>query len=172
MNNGRAINIRYIDLHQDDPRKATMRKLERFGLASRASPGAVGESLVLLPSAETVLTRMDRWTVLRHGIVVVEGSWKRPGTARKFSFRNPRRLPLLLAVNPVNYGKVGLLSSVEALAAALFITGLEKKAEEVLSKFSWGLTFLKTNREPLEDYTKCSDQESVEKTETDYFPKT
>lgn len=170
MNNGRTIKILYVDLHQDDPRKATMHKLERFGLATKVSPGSIRDSLVLLPIADTVLTNEDKWTVMRHGIVIIEGSWKRSGTLKKFKFRNSRRLPLLLAVNPVNYGKIGLLSSAEALSAALYISGLEDVAEKILSKFSWGNLFIKTNIEPLTEYSKCTDTESVEKIESEFFP--
>lgn len=161
----------FVDLHQDDPRKATMHKLERFGLAVKISPGAVKEGLVLLPESDTVLTAKDRWIALRHGIVVIEGSWKRRNTTRKPGYRNTRRLPLLLASNPVNYGKIGMLSSVEALSAALFIMGMADSAEEVLSKFSWGHVFLKTNIEPLSEYAECGDAESVEKLEEEFFPR-
>lgn len=170
MNTVRSMRIMFIDLHQDDPRKATMHKLERFGLAVRIPPGAVGDGLVLMPESELVLTRKDRWVGFRHGLVVIEGSWKRKKSTKKFSYRNNRRLPLLLASNPVNYGKIGMLSSVEALSSALFIMGMEESAKEILSKFSWGHTFLEANLEPLNEYAGCEDAESVERIESEFFP--
>lgn len=170
MNKERTIKIHYIDLHQDDPRKSTMHKLQRFGYASKIQAGSAGESLVLLPHSETYITAEDRWTVFRYGIVVLEGSWNREKTIKKFKFRNSRKLPMLLAANPVNYGKPGILSSVEALCAALHIMGLEDLASEILSKFSWGLTFLKVNEEPLEAYRNCSNSETVMKVEKEFFP--
>ena len=57
-----------------------------------------------------------------------------------------RKLPQLLAANNVNYGRWEKLSSVEALAAGLILTGYLKKALVLLSKFSWGLTFIEINR--------------------------
>ena len=58
-----------------------------------------------------------------------------------------RKLPPLIAVNPVNYGKWEKLSSVEALAAALFILNYEDHAKLLLSKFTWGSEFFKINYE-------------------------
>ncbi len=60
---------------------------------------------------------------------------------------NFRKLPPLIAVNPVNYGKWEKLSSVEALAAALFHLKYKDYAKLLLSKFSWGQEFFKINYE-------------------------
>jgi pre-rRNA-processing protein TSR3 len=62
-----------------------------------------------------------------------------------FKGTNGRRLPPLIAANPVNYGKWEKLSSAEAIAAALFITKFEDVANLILSKFSWGVEFIKIN---------------------------
>ena len=50
---------------------------------------------------------------------------------------NNKRLPLLIPVNPTNYGKVGVLSSVEALSAALFISGFNDLSLKILNIFKW-----------------------------------
>lgn len=74
-----------------------------------------------------------------------------PGEARK--------LPALLAGNPINYGIVAKLSTAEAFAGALIITGFEVEARQVLSLFKWGSTFLTLNKEPFEAYAKATPEE-------------
>ena len=72
-----------------------------------------------------------------------------------------RALPYLLAANPVNYGKPFVLSSVEALAAALVILAHRQQAERILAKFAWGGTFLALNAEPLAEYAKAGTSAEV-----------
>jgi pre-rRNA-processing protein TSR3 len=54
-----------------------------------------------------------------------------------------------------------VLSSIEALAAALFIMGDRERASDILSKVSWGIRFLEVNREPLELYANAKDSTDV-----------
>ena len=56
----------------------------------------------------------------------------------------------VLAANPTNYSKLGILSSVEAVAASLYIVGDRLEAQEFLSIFKWGQTFLTLNEQPLD----------------------
>ncbi len=79
-----------------------------------------------------------------------------------------RRLPALLAGNSTNYGVLGKLSTAEAFAGALFITGFEPEAGRVLSLFKWGSTFLTLNKEPLEAYSKAGRYELAE-IENEFF---
>ncbi|MCS7117138.1 MAG: DUF367 family protein [Nitrososphaerota archaeon] len=158
-------------LEQDDPKKCTSLKLVRFKLAIpiyslRQIPK---NSVVLNPYAHTVFSPSDR-ELLRSGLVAVDCSWKRckevfDGWKRGMN----RRLPLLWAGNPIHYGHLSILSSAEALAAALFISGFKEQAKEVLSIFKWGSTFLSLNRYVLEDYVKCKDANEVLKVEGEYM---
>ena len=76
---------------------------------------------------------------------------------------------MLLAGNPTNYGIRGRLSTAEALAAALLITGFEREAQSLLAVFNWGNTFLTLNKEPLETYSHTLPAD-MSKQEQEYFP--
>jgi pre-rRNA-processing protein TSR3 len=80
-----------------------------------------------------------------------------------------RKLPTLLAANPVNYAKPHKLSSVEALAAALSIMGFRDRAVRLLSLFKWGETFLTLNSEPLESYSLADSLRAMSDTEAQFF---
>ncbi len=126
-------------------------------------------SIVLNPAAETRISRDDQLLVAEHGIVGLDCSWNR--SEGIFSQKIPgiaRRLPALLAGNPTNYSILGKLSTVEALAAALFITGFAEQADRILALFKWGPTFMALNREPLEAYAESS-ASNLETVESEFF---
>ena len=95
-------------------------------------------------------------------------SWKR-GRFPRVPQAVPRALPYLLAANPVNYGKPFLLSSAEALAAALVILGEAGEARDLLAKFAWGEQFLALNREPLAAYARAPDSAAVVAAQADFI---
>lgn len=70
-------------------------------------------------------------------------------------------MPLLVVGNPVNFGKLTKLSTVEALAAALYIVGFKEEATKLFSVFKWGHTFLEINSERLENYAKAQNSTEV-----------
>jgi pre-rRNA-processing protein TSR3 len=159
---GNRIRLAALTLEECDPKRCTARKLIRFGLATavhrpeRLPRGAV----VLHPEGDHVLSREDRPAAEAHGLAVIDSSWRR-GPVPKVSRHPARALPYLLAANPVNYGKPFLLSSVEALAAALTILGHPEESEEILAKFGWGAQFLLLNREPLDAYAAAATRTEV-----------
>lgn len=78
-------------------------------------------------------------------------------------------MPYLVAANTVNYGKPWKLNCVEALAACFAIVGHREWAEEALSHFSWGQSFLEINSELFDIYEKCTDSESVQAAQQDWL---
>jgi len=108
-------------------------------------------SIILNPEATVTLSPVDRGVAVKHGITVIDTSWKSADNSVFHLLKAPfqRRLPRLLAANPVNYGSPNILSSAEALAAALFILGFPEQASSILSKFKWGGSFIQLNRELL-----------------------
>jgi pre-rRNA-processing protein TSR3 len=76
----------------------------------------------------------------------------------------------MLAANPTNYAKLGKLSSVEALAGALYILNEKDLAVRMMDKFKWGHTFLQLNANLLDDYATAETEEQVIELEEEYFP--
>ena len=78
-------------------------------------------------------------------------------------------MPALLAANPVSWGRVGRLSSVEALAATLAILGYQEQATRILQPFEFGEQFMDLNRKPLEAYGNADSREEITEIENDFF---
>ena len=70
-------------------------------------------------------------------------------------------LPILIAGNPVNFGKATKLTTAEALAGALYIAGFKQEAVELLSIFTWGHSFLELNQALLENYASAQDSTEI-----------
>jgi pre-rRNA-processing protein TSR3 len=151
------------DFGQCDSKRCTGRKLARFNMIQTLPTAAFFPGVVLTPSGKRSVSAADRETVVQSGLCVVDCSWARLDDVPFSRLRGgePRLLPFLVAANPVNYGKPAKLSCVEAIAAALDIVGLRRLARRVLSKFTWGATFLHLNRELLAAYRACADGAQV-----------
>lgn len=145
-----------------DPRKCTVKKLERAGFLKifQKLQQVPRNTLILDPTAEQALSPADRFV---KSLTVLDCSWEVLDTGAISSWRIHRALPFLVAANPVNFGKPCKLSSVEAVAAALYIMGEKDRAGELLSKVNWGIRFLEVNREPLELYASAKDSTEVVK---------
>ena len=153
----------------DDPKKCTARRLERFDRAIlHRKMEAVPYGVVLNPHAERALSPADREVAL-DTLVALDCSWE---SAEEAAFSMPgehRALPFLVAANPVNFGRPFRLTTVEALAAGLYILGDPDHAADLLDPFRWGETFLELNAEPLERYAACADSTEVVAVQDEYL---
>lgn len=131
-----------------DPKKCTALKLNRLNFLTIISKpkGLLKNCIILNPFAEEVLSPNDKDLIIKYGIIVIDCSWRRLLKISHFNMKNNRKLPPLIAANPINYGKWEKLSSVEALAAALYITNFSGIGDLILSKFTWGFQFKQLNK--------------------------
>jgi len=145
---------------QCDPKKCTALKLKRFGFARivynlRNLPRRI---LLLNPLSKKALSPADRGLALAKGLAALDCSWaQKEILVKTSSWTGSRCLPYLIAANPVNYGKPTKLSTIEALAAALYILGFKNLAKEMLSIYNWGLNFISLNLKFLEAYAEAKD---------------
>ncbi len=149
---------------QDDPKKCTAARLVYLHLAQRlhALRQIPRNAIVLNPAASKTLTPDDEPLASQYGIVALDCSWNRADQVFQTEIPGEnRRLPGLLAGNPINYSAVGKLSTVEALSASLYILGNKDQALSLLQPFAWGRTFDSLNRELLETYRKNDPEESI-----------
>jgi pre-rRNA-processing protein TSR3 len=164
------MNLLAILFQQDDPSKCTAAKLARFRLLTKVTHFRY-DTLLLVPLAKTCLTRNDR--DLSSNLCVIDCSWESAGgilqSHRWLSYPLARKLPALLAGNPINYAKLGKLSSVEALAGALLVLGYNDQAALILNKFKWGHTFYELNSYALAEYAKAQNEVQIRDIENKYF---
>ncbi len=139
----------------------------RFGYATVVNRfnRAPRRVIVLNPYAKPVLSPQDKFLAKKYGVLVVDVSWNKLVSGERVFPKirgEHRRLPYLLAGNPVNYGKPFMLSSLEAVAATLYILDFKEFALKLLSLFKWGKTFYELNKELLEQYRRAKSREEVD----------
>ncbi|HXV38084.1 MAG TPA: DUF367 family protein [Nitrosopumilaceae archaeon] len=151
--------VQVLMFKQDDPKKCTAAKIVKFKLATSVRK-TLSNTLLLDPFAQKTLLRIDASLV--DSITGIDCSWELVGKtfAKKFS-GIARKLPPLLAGNPVNYSKLNKLTTVEAIAGAAFIMGFESLTQDLLGKFKWGHTFYELNQNLLKDYSEANSEEEI-----------
>ena len=151
--------LKVLMLKQDDPRKCSAAKLVKFGLAKPVTRTA-SRTLILNPFSKKTLLKSDRKLV--HSITGIDCSWNLAVPAFKKPFIGvSRKLPPLLAGNPINYSKLNKLTTVEALAGAVYILGEPDLTHSLLKKFKWGNTFFALNKNLLADYSKAKSESEI-----------
>jgi pre-rRNA-processing protein TSR3 len=149
---------------QCDPKRCTGLKLKRHGLARvvtsiRFLPR---RAIILNPFGKIAFSPADRQRIQDFGLAALDCSWEHAQKVLSTHVKGTSRcLPILLAGNPTNYAKATKLSTVEALAGALYIAGFREEAEKLLSIFVWGHTFLELNHALLENYASAQDSTEI-----------
>lgn len=170
---GGTIPVHIYHAAQDDPKKNTALRLQKHGKArlfddvKRAPQHAV----LLNPFAKKALSREDLADMRKYGLLALDCSWAQAEEAFPvlLGSTRSRALPFLVATNPINYGKPFVLSTAEAIGAALFIVGEERQARDVLSALPFGDLFFTVNKNPLEDYAKCETSAEVVQAQMAYL---
>lgn len=168
----RQVRITVYHANQCDPKRCTGLKLKHHGKARVVSKTRFlpKRAVVLNPFSDVAFSSADRKRVEDFGLVALDCSWEH---AEKVMLKHvkgtSRCLPILIAGNPVNFGKATKLTTVEALAAALYIAGFKNEASELLSIFVWGHTFLELNHSTLECYATAHDSAEIVKIQNDLY---
>jgi len=160
------VKLQVLMFYQDDPKKCTAAKMVKYGLAQNIKKiCAIG--LVLDPFSENTLLPKDKSTI--RSIIGIDCSWNLVDQAFSKRFDGiKRKLPPLLAGNPINYSKLNKLTTVEALSASLYILGFNEQSLELLDKFKWGHTFYELNKNLLDEYSKLENESQIDLILKDY----
>lgn len=171
----KPVAVHAIWLAQDDPKKNTaVRSSKRGDVVLHKDLRRVPRRGVLLdPLCGKVFGPEDHHLLTDGALVALDCSWAQiDGSVASIDRRtrlHHRMLPLLLAANPVNWGKPGRLSTVEALAATLVLAGHDQQAERVLGCVRWGGRFLELNAEPLEAYAGAGSSSELVNLQFEFF---
>ncbi len=158
------VRISIYHANQCDPRKCTGLRLSRRGLARLVKhiKFLPKRAVVLNPFSEVAFSPADMIRMRDYGLVALDCSWEHAEKVLRTHVKGTCRcLPMLIAGNPVNFGKATKLTTAEAIASALYIGGFVEQATEMLSIFSWGHTFMDLNRERLDQYAKTQDSSEI-----------
>ena len=172
-----SIPVHALWLAQDDPKKNTA------VLASKRGDLTLHKNVRSLPKRGVILEPLcgkvfgpedhELLTQRRGALVGLDCSWAHIETSvesvMKRTRLQPRMLPLLLAANPVNWGKPGRLSTAEALATVLYLVGRRDQAADVLGAFRWGGRFFELNQEPLDAYASATSSQQLVDLQFDFF---
>lgn len=171
------LKVHAVWLAQDDPKKNTAVLASKRGnlkLHKRINT-LPRKGIILEPLCGKVFGPEDHSLLLEQGgaIVGLDCSWAQiePSVQQvmKRTRLQPRMLPLLLAANPVNWGKPGRLTTAEALATVLYLVGRREQAAEVLGAFRWGQRFFELNQEPLDAYADAKSSAELVSLQFEFF---
>lgn len=177
MSRNFTVPVHAIWLAQDDPKKNTAVKLSKRNdiHLHRKMNRLPRRGIILEPLCGKVLGPEDHSLLLQEGgsLVGLDCSWNNIETAVSEVMTRtklkPRMLPLLLAANPVNWGKPAKMTTAEALAASLYLIGEEEHSRKLLAAFSWGEQFFILNKEPLDAYKNAQSSKELVDLQFEFF---
>ena len=158
------IKLTIYHANQCDPKRCTGLRLKRRSFArvvtkTRFLPR---RAIVLNPFSEIAFSPADRERVENWGLSALDCSWEHAEKVLLKQLRGTSRcLPILIAGNPVNFGKATKLTTAEAITGALYIAGFKQEAKEILSIFTWGHTFLELNEALLDNYASAENSTEI-----------
>ena len=171
------ISVHALWLAQDDPKKNTAVLAGKRGdlKLHKHLKSLPRRGFILEPLCGKVFGPEDHHVLLekRGSIVGLDCSWAHIESSvsqvMKKTRLQPRMLPLLLAANPVNWGKPGKLTTAEALATVLYLIGHKEQANNVLGAFRWGQRFFELNQEPLDAYAAAATSAELVALQFEFF---
>ena len=173
----RPVAVHALWLAQDDPKKNTAVLASKRGdmTLHKTVKSLPRRGIILEPLCGKVFGPEDHELLLERGgaIVGLDCSWAQIESSVETVMRRtrlqPRMLPLLLAANPVNWGKPGRLTTAEALASVLYLAGRKEQAKQVLGAFRWGQRFFELNQEPLDAYAAARSSSELIELQFEFF---
>lgn len=165
--------MRVLIYHADqcDRRRCTGARLIRSRQCEEARPlSRLRHTVLLDPYGDVPLSPADREEASRRGLGLIDASWSHAREMHeRFRARISRRLPHLLPVNPMNYGRRSMLTSAEAVSGALFILGEGARARAILGTIKWGPHFEEVNSHLLERYAGARSPDEILRIESEEF---
>ena len=171
----KPVAVHAIWLAQDDPKKNTAVRASKRGdvILHKDLRRVPRKGILLDPLCGKVFGPEDHDLLTDGALVALDCSWAQIDDSVASIDRRTRlqhrMLPLLLAANPVNWGKPGRLSTIEALAATLVLAGHNEQAEQALGCVRWGTRFLELNAEPLKAYAEARSSNELVSIQFDFF---
>ncbi|SBT48693.1 ribosome biogenesis protein TSR3, putative (TSR3) [Plasmodium ovale wallikeri] len=158
-----------IDYNECQNKKCSCKKLYRFKKIKRVQINKKFKGIVLTPFCDKYFSVEDKKIVETHGLSVIDCSWKSIDLLKKIKFSNQRKLPYIIAVNSINYGKPYKLSCLESLAFCLYICNYGNQCRDILNIYKWSSNFTNVNKELLEKYKLCTNHEDVKNAEREFI---
>lgn len=171
LNSSTGIKLFMIDYKECQNKKCSCKKLYRFKKIRKVETNKKFKGIVLTPFCNKYFSLDDKKIIDTFGLSVIDCSWRSIDTLKKVKYANQRKLPYIIAVNSINYGKAYKLSCLESLAYCLYVCNYTKQCNDILQLYKWGSGFIPLNKELLDAYKLCSSHDAVKKAETEFLQK-